>query len=86
MLHKITRAIPQPNYRLWLCFDDAVEGAADFSPTIQKGGVFSPMHDPEFFAQMHLHPSGRLISWPGELEFCADALWQDVQQHAAQPV
>jgi hypothetical protein len=85
MLQRITRVEPQSGYRLRLLFADGLEGLVDFTSTIQKGGVFSPMRDPAFFARVELHPNGRLISWPGELEFCADALWQDVREHASQP-
>ena len=85
MLQRITRVEPQSGYRLRLSFADGLEGIVDFTSIIEKGGVFSPMRDPAFFARVELHFNGRLISWPGELEFCADALWQDVRQGAAQP-
>jgi hypothetical protein len=83
---RITRVEPQSGYRLRLVFADGLEGVVDFAPTVEKGGVFSPMRDPAFFARFELQSHGRLISWPGELEFCADALWQDVHERATQSV
>jgi hypothetical protein len=85
MLQRITRVEVRAGYRLWLLFADGLDGIVDFTPIIEKGGVFSPMRDPAFFARVELHPNGRLISWPGDLEFCADALWQDVHERASQP-
>ena len=79
MLHRITQIIPQGGYRLKLVFSDGLEGVVDFSPQISQGGVFRPMQDHEFFAQVQLAPGGSYISWPGELEFCADSLRQDVE-------
>lgn len=86
MLQRITRAELRAGYQHWLQFADGLEGVVDFTSTIEKGGVFATMRDAAFFARVELHPNGRLISWPGELEFCADSLWQDVHERASQPV
>jgi hypothetical protein len=38
-------------------------------------GVFARLADPAFFRQVHVGEGGRSLEWPGELDFCADALW-----------
>jgi hypothetical protein len=38
-------------------------------------GVFAAFSDPAFFAQARIGEGGRSLEWPGELDFCADALW-----------
>jgi len=38
-------------------------------------GVFAPLADPVFFARVRVGEGGRSLEWPGELDFCADALW-----------
>jgi len=38
-------------------------------------GVFAAFSDPEFFAQVRVGEGGRSLEWPGERDFCADALW-----------
>jgi len=38
-------------------------------------GIFAPLADPAFFAQVRIGEGGRSLEWPGELDFCADALW-----------
>jgi hypothetical protein len=65
------------NYRVWLRFADGVEGEADFSKHAGKG-VFVPWADYTFFRQASVGEEGRTLTWPGELDFCADALWLQV--------
>ena len=64
-------------YRVWLRFDDGAEGEVDFSARVGQG-VFAPWTDYGFFRQAALGEYGRTLSWPGELDFCADALWLQV--------
>jgi hypothetical protein len=65
------------NYRVRLRFEDGVEGEAEFSSHVGKG-VFAPWTDYGFFRQANIGEHGRTLTWPGELDFCADALWLEV--------
>jgi hypothetical protein len=38
-------------------------------------GVFAAFLDPAVFAQVRVGDRGRSLEWPGEIDFCADALW-----------
>jgi hypothetical protein len=38
-------------------------------------GVFAAAADPAVFAQVRVGERGRSLEWPGEIDFCADALW-----------
>lgn len=62
------------DYRVWLRFDDGVAGEVDFSAHAGQG-VFKAWKDPEFFRRAAIGDGGRTLAWPGELDFCADALW-----------
>ena len=73
-MKKITALKILENYRVWLRFDDGVEGEVDFSIK-PRTGVFAPWNDYEFYRQARLGEQGRTLTWPGELDFCADALW-----------
>jgi hypothetical protein len=64
-------------YRVWLRFDDRVEGEADFSPHAGKG-VFAAWNDYAVFQRASLADQGRALEWPGEIDLCADALWLQV--------
>ena len=64
-------------YRVWLRFEDGVEGEVDFSSQAGKG-VFAPWSDYAFFRRAAIGQQGRVLTWPGELDFCADSLWLQV--------
>jgi hypothetical protein len=38
-------------------------------------GVFAALTDPKVFMQVSVGERGRSLEWPGEIDFCADALW-----------
>jgi hypothetical protein len=69
------------NYRVWLRFNDGVEGEADFSPQVGLG-VFAVWTDYTVFQQVFIGEHGRTLVWPGELDFCADALWLQITEKA----
>lgn len=76
-MKKITAFKVLDQYRVWLQFDDGVEGEADFASHAGQG-VFVPWTNYAFFRQAALGEGGRTLTWPGELDFCADALWLKV--------
>jgi hypothetical protein len=65
------------NYRVRLRFAEGAEGEVDFSRQAGKG-VFAPLADEAFFQRAALGEMGRTLTWPGDLDFCADALWLQV--------
>lgn len=74
MLHVIRRVDLRSDHELNLTYDDGATTTVDFTSIIERGGVFAPLANPDFFAKVELDESGRFISWPGDLDFCADAL------------
>jgi len=74
---KIVAARVLDDYRVWLRFADAAEGEVDFSAQAGKG-VFAPWTDYEFFRRAAIGEQGRTLTWPGEIDFCADALWLQI--------
>jgi hypothetical protein len=74
---KIVAAKVLDGYHVWLRFEDGAEGEVDFSDQVGKG-VFAPWTDYEFFRNAAIGERGRVLTWPGELDFCADALWLQV--------
>ena len=74
---KIVAAKILEGYRVWLRFEDGAEREVDFSTQVGKG-VFAPWTDYEFFRDAAIGEQGRVLTWPGELDFCADALWLQV--------
>jgi hypothetical protein len=76
MLHEIRHATPHAAAHLRLTYADGSTVDIDFTSLIQQGGVYAPLADPAFFAQVRIGAGGRFIEWPNGLDFCADALWR----------
>jgi len=74
MFNRVRELQVKPGYVLELTYDDGDSINADFRHVISQGGVFSPLADPDFFSLAAIDAHGRAVVWPGELEFCADAL------------
>jgi Protein of unknown function (DUF2442) len=71
----ITAAEPHPESgSVTLTWANGTTTENSFRHLIGKG-IFAPLADPAFFAQVRIGEGGRSLEWPGELDFCADALW-----------
>ena len=63
-------------YRLWVRFDDGVEGEVDLSSRAGRG-VFKVWDDPGVFESVSVTPH-RTIRWTEDAELCADAVYLDI--------
>ena len=63
-------------YRIWLRYDDGVEGELDLS-YLAGDGVFAAWEDHSFFAGVHLGPAGS-IAWSERIDLCGDALYMKI--------
>ena len=79
MLLTIRSVEPQPDFKLKIEYSNGDLLTSDFKPVIDQGGVFVPLADPDFFRQAKIGEHGRYVQWPGELDFCADALWLEAR-------
>jgi hypothetical protein len=64
---------PRDKFRLFLRYDDGVEGVLDVSALAGRG-VFSRWLEPGVFDAVRLSAAG-CPEWPGDLDLCADALY-----------
>ena len=63
-------------YRLWVRFDDGVEGEIDLSSRAGRG-VFKVWDDPGVFESVTVTPN-RTIRWTEDAELCADAVYLEI--------
>ena len=71
----IVAAMPDPKtHTVALTWANGETTVNSFAHLVGKG-VFVALADPGFFAQAHIGDRGRSLAWPGEIDFCADALW-----------
>ena len=74
MFYRIVNVNPKPDYTVQLTFSGGTTVIVDFNDVIAEGGVYASLADPRLFGQVSIGPRGRFIEWPGNIDFCADAL------------
>ncbi len=72
------------DYTLRLTFEDGVVGDVSFEDREWRG-VFEPMRDPSFFAQVEVDPQWGTIVWPGELDMAPEPLYEEACAHRVAP-
>ena len=75
MLKDIVSARPLEGHRLHLRFEDGLEGIVDVSRLVQFTGVFAPLKDHSFFAQVRVNPDTGTICWPNDADLDPDVLY-----------
>lgn len=60
-------------YRIWLHYDDGVEGEVDLSHLASRR-LFAAWPDPSFFSAARLDPGGFVV-WSDDIDLCGDALY-----------
>lgn len=61
-------------YRLFLRFSDGRAGELDLQPLLDFTGVFAPLCDPKYFAQVRVEPDTGTIVWPSGADLDPDVL------------
>ncbi|MBX7152905.1 DUF2442 domain-containing protein [bacterium] len=73
-MKKIVALSPQPDLKLWLKFDDGVEGTVDLSHLKGKG-VFQIWDDVQVFQRAYIDVKTGAVAWSDEVDVCADSLY-----------
>ena len=79
MLRDVKEVKPRGCYRLWLRFDNDVEGEVDLEPMLSFDGVFAPLRDENYFAQVRVDPELATLMWPNGADFAPEFLRQRVR-------
>ena len=66
-------------YRVWLRFNDGLEGEVDLSSELY-GEVFEPLRQIEVFRQVRLHPEYETIVWPNGADLAPEFLYERVKR------
>ena len=63
-------------------FEDGVTADVDLSYLLGYGGVFAPLRDPAYFAQLRADADAGTIVWPNDADIAPETLYAHAQQHA----
>ena len=69
-------------FRLRLTFEDGTVGDVDYTGRVWDG-VLAPLNDPAFFARVFVNPESRTITWPGEIDFAPEPLYDEARRNPA---
>ncbi|NET03525.1 MAG: DUF2442 domain-containing protein [Symploca sp. SIO2B6] len=75
MLKDIISVKPLKNYQLFLKFEDNQEGIVDISQLIEFTGIFAPLEDLTYFAQVKVNPEWGTIYWENGADLDPDVLY-----------
>ena len=67
------------DHELRLLFEDGTVGDIAFGEDEWRG-VFTPLRDPELFAQVRVDPHAGTIVWPGDLDMAPEALYLEARE------
>ena len=78
MLTDIVTVKPLKAFHLHLEFEDGAKGEVDISKLIKFRGVFEPLKNGAFFAQVDVNPEWGTIFWPNGADLDPDVLYSMV--------
>jgi hypothetical protein len=78
MLKDIVEVRPLDGYRLWLRFEDGIEGTVDVAEMIHFQGVFEPLRDRAKFLEVRVDQEIGTICWPNGADLDPDVLYASV--------
>jgi hypothetical protein len=78
MLYDVVAVEARPGFKVWVRFENGVEGVADLSDLAGRGVFQRWTADPEEFAKVSVDPESGTVTWPGGLDVAPDRLYLEV--------
>lgn len=66
------------DHRLFVKFEDGVQGEIDVAEIVPFEGVFAPLRDPARFAEARVHGELGTVYWPNGADLDPDVLYAKV--------
>jgi len=78
---KIVKCQPRSNYKVWIRFDDGLEGEVDLSHLLGKG-IFSAWDSIEFFNSVEIDAKTDTLAWPNGIDLDPYVLRSSLERSA----
>ena len=73
---RITGVEVRAHFVLALTFADGSHGVVELGPSMRsQGNMYTPLQDPDYFAQVRVDPESGTIVWPNGVELDPDLLY-----------
>lgn len=79
----LIEAKPLDAYSVRVRFEDGVTADVDLSFLAERGGVFEPLKDLDFFRRLRADPEAGTIVWPNDADIAPETLYEAAQRRAA---
>jgi len=76
-MHRITACKAEEDYKLWLRFEDGLEGSV-FLGNLLEIGAFQLWRDVREFEKVSVDPDTATVTWEGGIRLDSDVLYQDL--------
>jgi hypothetical protein len=80
MLKDVVAVQPLDGYKLYLIFEDDAKGIVDIAQLVEFTGIFEPLSDATYFAQVTVNPDLGTIYWPNGADLDPDVLYSLVAE------
>ena len=79
----LTEARPLDGYVVHVRFEDGTTGDVDLAYLAERGGVFEPLRDVDYFRRLTADPEAGTIVWPNDADIAPETLYAHAQQRAS---
>ena len=78
MLYDVIAAEAREGFKVWVRFENGVEGEADLSDLAGRGVFKRWTENPAEFSEVSVDPASGTLIWPGGLDVAPDRLYSEV--------
>ena len=78
MLYDVVAVEARPGFKVWVRFENGVEGEADLSDLAGRGVFKRWTENPAEFGEVSVDSESGTVVWPGGLDVAPDRLYSEV--------